>query len=310
MNDTPASDPLCKDLPKAKVSKDWKTYFFWLVPLGAACLAAYFIYINTDKGPKIHIYFADASGLQPGTSEVKYRGGVVGKVEDLKLTPDQQQIDVVVSLKKEARGLAREQSQFWIVRAQIGATQITGLGTVVSGDFITVEPGGGKPATQFQGLGEAPVVAPPTTLKIMLLTERVESIQPRAPVFYRGLQVGEVSKCDLGPDAQTIQITVEIQKPYIPLVRMNSVFWKAGGINVNVGLSGANLSAQSLKTLIAGGIDFATPDTSQKSAPPGTSFRLYEKPKDEWLAWSPAIQINESEAASRPVVAPNALGGL
>jgi paraquat-inducible protein B len=154
------------------------------------------------------------------------------------------------------------------------------------------------------------VVDVPGNLSIVLLTERVESIQPRAPVFYRGMQVGQVSKCDLGPQAQTIQVAVEIQKPYAPLVRVNSVFWKAGGINMNLSLSGANLSAQSLATLISGGIDFATPDVSQRSAPAGTSFRLYEKPKEEWLAWSPAISINPNEATSRPAMTPNDRGGF
>lgn len=308
MKPSDSSDQLCKDLPKAKVTRDWKTYLFWLVPLGAALLAAYFIYVNTDKGPKIHIYFADAAGLQAGRSPVKYRGATIGQVEDVRLMPDDKQVDVTISLKKEARGLAREKSKFWIVRAQIGLGQIRALGTIVSGDFVTVEPGGGKKATKFQGLAQAPVVTPPGTLSIVLLAGRTDSLQARAPVFYRGLQVGEISKCDLGPEAQTIQVTVRIEKPYAPLVRMNSVFWRAGGINMNFGLNGANISAQSFKTLISGGIDFATPDTSQKAALSGTAFRLYEKPREEWLAWSPAIHI--TEATSQPAMLQSVGGGL
>ena len=298
------------DLPRAKVSKDWKTWFFWLVPIGAACLAGFFIYSNMDKGPKIHIYFADASGLEAGKSDVKYRGGTIGEVDHVRLMPDQKHVDVTVRLHKAASAIAREGSKFWIVRAQIGAAQIRGLGTIVSGDYITVEPGGGKEQTKFQGLDEAPVVTPPGTLNIVLLTERVESLQPRSPVFYRGVQVGEISKCTLGPHGQDVQIFVDIQKPYAPLVRMNSVFWKAGGINVNLGLSGANINAQSFKTLLSGGIDFATPDTSQQSALPGTSFRLYEKAKDEWLAWSPAIDLDVSTATTQAAQAPIVGGGL
>ncbi|HWB52791.1 MAG TPA: MlaD family protein [Tepidisphaeraceae bacterium] len=308
MKKSAEADKSCENLPKAKVSRDWKTYLFWIVPIGAACLAAYFIYTNTDKGPTLHIYFANANGLQSGKSIMKYRGATVGEVKDLELTPDQKHVDVIVTLKKEASNLARENSKFWIVRAQIGAARLSGLGTIVSGDYITVEPGGGKHTTKFQGLAQAPVVTPPKRLNIVLIAERMDSLQPRTPVFYRGLQVGEVSKCELGPQAQTVHITLEIQRPYAPLVRMNSVFWRAGGINMNLGLNGANISAQSFKTLISGGIDFATPDTSQKPAMDGTAFRLYEKPQELWLTWSPAIKINVP--TTRPAISQSVGGGL
>ena len=314
MSESKASERECDgvkgDLPKAKVSKDWKAWLFWLVPLGAACLTGYFIYTNMSRGPKIHIYFSDASGLEPGKSDMKYRGGTIGQVDDIVLMPDHKHVDVTVSLHKAASGVAREESQFWIVRAQIGAAQIRGLGTIVSGDFITVEPGGGKEQTRFKGLDEPPVVIPPGNLRVVLLAERVQSLQPRSPVFFRGVQVGEITKTNLGAHGQTVEVTCDIQKQYAPLVRMNSVFWKAGGINLNLGLSGASINAQSFKTLISGGIDFATPDASQQSAPPGTNFRLYEEPKDEWLAWSPAIDINPNEAATHEAKNPMAGGGL
>ncbi|HET6250343.1 MAG TPA: hypothetical protein VFE47_21835 [Tepidisphaeraceae bacterium] len=89
---------------------------------------------------------------------------------------------------------------------------------------------------------------------------------------------------------------------------MNSVFWNAGGVDVNLSLKGAEISAQSFKALMSGGLDFATPDTSQKAALPGTSFRLYEKAKDEWLGWSPAIELDKKIPAVPPT--PIAGGGL
>jgi paraquat-inducible protein B len=297
------SGEACKDLPKAKVGRDWKTYLFWLVPMFAAALAGWFIYSDfVSKGPEVHIYFADATRLEAGKSPVMYRGATVGLVKDVRLMPDTKRVDVTVSLDQSAGGLAREGSRFWIVRAQVGAAQIRGLGTLVSGDYLTVEPGGGKPQTTFEGLGQAPVVAP-EALRIVLLSERRGSVKPRSPVFYRGVQVGEVASCELGRHSQTVRVLVDIQKRYAPLVRMNSMFWNAGGINVNVGLSGADISAQSFKTMIAGGIDFATPDTSQKAAFPGTSFRLYDKPQEAWLAWSPDIELGPDNGAAAAAAA-------
>src|SRR6185437_9405654 len=169
MNAAQPSQGPGQDLPKAKVGKDWTTYLFWIVPLGAAILAGYFIYTNTRKGPHIHIFFTDATRLEAGKSPLQYRGAKVGEVKDIQLTPDHKQVDVTVALKKSAKELARENSRFWIVKAQVGAAHISGLGTIVSGDFIAVEPGGGKPQTKFQGLADAPVVVPPGALRIVLL---------------------------------------------------------------------------------------------------------------------------------------------
>jgi paraquat-inducible protein B len=50
---------------------------------------------------------------------------------------------------------------------------------------------------------------------------------------------------------------------------------------------------QLAETLVSGGIDFATPDTTEKEAPRGTAFRLYDKPEDAWLAWAPRIKLGE-----------------
>jgi paraquat-inducible protein B len=282
-------------LPKAIIGKNWKSRLFWLVPLAAAAIAGFFIYSEVfSDGPTVHIYFKDAQNLEAGKSEVKYRGAQIGIVKALKLTKDHQSVDVSVSLNRGAMEVAREGSRFWIVRPQVGLAQIQGLGTIVSGNFITVDPGRGTNQTTFQGLAEAPVLDPEGAIRIVLLAERLGGVKERAPVFYRGIQIGQIFKCQLGPESQTIHILADIRTSYAPLVRMNSKFWNAGGIHVNIGLSGADISAQSAETLISGGVDLATPDISQKPVVAGTAFRLYDKPKDAWLGWAPHIQLEET----------------
>jgi paraquat-inducible protein B len=44
----------------------------------------------------------------------------------------------------------------------------------------------------------------------------------------------------------------------------------------------ANISAESSKTLISGGIEFETPPDFQNAATNGTVFIPTEKPEDEW----------------------------
>lgn len=286
------------DLPRAKIEKNWKTYFIWLVPVAALLLAAWFIYSNVFKGgPTLNIYFDSAEGLEKGKSEMKYRGARIGEVREIKLTKDHSRVEVTVALDKSASSVAREGSRFWIVKPQVGVAQITGLRTIVSGNYITVEPGNGKEQTRFTGLEAPPVVEPPGTLRIVLLAEKTGSLKEKSPVFYRGVQVGEVFKLDLGHESQTIQITVDIHQPYTPLVRMNSKFWNAGGIHANISLSGLNIAAESAEALLSGAIVFATPDTTEKKAPPQTTFRLYDKPEDAWLGWSPAIKLESTNSA-------------
>jgi len=292
MSNTPDRPRSLDDLPQARVEHSRKSWFFWLVPIAAAVLAGWFIYSDMFRGgPTLHLSFENAAGLQAGKSQLKYRGAEVGEVRDVKLAKDHQRVEITAVLKKSAESLAREGSRFWIVRAEVGAEAIRGLRTIVSGDYIAVAPGGGKRETKFTGLEEEPILEPGGVLKVVLLTERSGSLRKRSPIFYRGVQVGEVFDTRLGPESQTIHIDVHIKRHFAPLVRTNSKFWNAGGINFNISLSGADITAQSAETLISGGVDFATPDTTQPEAPEGTAFRLYDKPADQWLSWAPAIRL-------------------
>jgi hypothetical protein len=109
----------------------------------------------------------------------------------------------------------------------------------------------------------------------------------------------EVVSCRRSDDARQVILRVRVGEEYTPLVRMNSQFWNAGGINIHVGLfSGANISAESAQTLISGGIAFATPPDFQPVATNGVEFILNDKPADDWAKWSPAIPLQAVPEAS------------
>ncbi len=77
-------------------------------------------------------------------------------------------------------------------------------------------------------------------------------------------------------------------------MRENSVFWNASGIDVHFGLfSGAEIHTESLKSILGGGIAFATPDNKDmgKPAKPNARFPLHPKVKDQWLKWKPKIRL-------------------
>jgi paraquat-inducible protein B len=280
-------------LPKAKIEKSHLSLFLWLIPMAAALLCAW--YLGRDyifAGPTITIYFQNAGGLQEQTSLVQYRGVKIGEVQSLKLTQDRQRVAVKVQLDTAAASIAQAGSVFWIVRPELKLGAVSGLRTIVLGNYITVQPGHGARTNIFIGVEKAPI-EPIKALDIVLLAVKLDSLQPQSPVFYRGIQVGEVLDCRLSDDARDVLIHARISEQYVALVRLNSKFWNAGGIDFHLGLfSGAKITAESAQTLISGGVAFATPPDFQNAATNGAVFSLNEKSDATWEKWSPAIPLH------------------
>src|SRR5580692_9514103 len=86
-------------LPSAIIAKGHLTWLLWLIPLGAACLCAWFVYHDfVSTGPTITIYFQDADGLEEKNTQLKFRGATVGQVNGVALTKDSKQVRVTAQL--------------------------------------------------------------------------------------------------------------------------------------------------------------------------------------------------------------------
>ena len=105
--------------------------------------------------------------------------------------------------------------------------------------------------------------------------------------------MGAVQDHQLSTNATTVDIQVFIRQRYANLVRNGSKFWNVSGVDVRVGLfRGAEINVESLRSLVAGGIAFATPnDPKDVPAKDGMVFHLYDKPEKEWSEWTPEIRI-------------------
>ena len=299
MNNDPEDKTPSVALPKAKIRKTRHAWWLWLVPLGALALCAWFVfrdYIAT--GPVITIYFQDASGLEENNTQIRLLGATVGQVKRLGLTKDSKRVEVKARLAGSAKQLAKAGTVFWIVRPEFKVGAISGLRTIISGEYIAVRPGNGARTNVFVGAESEPIAEEQGALHLTLLMPSLRSVQEQSSIYYRGIKVGAVLKYQLSDDAQGIKIEARIHKEYAPLVRVNSKFWNAGGIDFRFGLfRGAEISAESAKTLLSGGIEFATPNELGDPAPDGAFFRLYDKPEDAWKDWMPRIHLDLTAGA-------------
>jgi paraquat-inducible protein B len=276
-------------LPSAVIKKGRLTWLLWLVPLGAACLCAWFAWQDViSTGPTIRMYFENADGVEVKNTEVKFRGANVGEVTGITLTKDGQHVMVTAQLDRSARNLAQAGSVFWIVRPELKVGSISGLRTIISGEYIAVKPGDGLATNSFNGVESEPVSSQPGSLEINLIATRLGSVEEQTPVSYRGIQVGEVLNYQLGGDGREVVIRACIWKEYAPLVRTESKFWNAGELSLHAGLfRGIEISADSPRAIISGGIEFATPPDAQNLATNGAAFIFNDTPDEKWKSWAP-----------------------
>jgi paraquat-inducible protein B len=59
-------------------------------------------------------------------------------------------------------------------------------------------------------------------------------------------------------------------------------------------LKGVEVDFESLRALVTGGIEFASPPNSGR-AKGGTVFFLHSEAKKEWLSWAPQIKLAPAE---------------
>jgi paraquat-inducible protein B len=285
MTEPTACDPDLPDLPEvpeAAVQKRKRQFsIVWLVPVVAALIGGWLIVkAFYEKGPVITITFKSAEGLEAGKTKIKFKDVEIGLVEEIRLGEDLSHVAVKAQLVKEAERFLSENSRFWVVRARVSASAIYGLGTVFSGAYIDVDPGPrGKSTNRFIGLEEPPIVTTGLPGRHFILeSERRESLEVGAPVYYRQLRVGEVVAYQLSADGSKILAKIFVHAPYHEFVRKTSRFWSASGVDLKMDASGIRLYTESLVSILVGGIAFDTFDGSpgpEEQAPEDSSFRLY-----------------------------------
>ncbi|CAM9798145.1 unnamed protein product, partial [Phaeothamnion confervicola] len=150
------------------------------------------------------------------------------------------------------------------------------------GSYIEIEPGQGAPQALFVGLESPPVVtADEAGKQITLMARKLGSIDRGSLVHYQGIVAGEVLGYEMANDYRSVLIHAFVKPPFDRMVRSNTRFWSASGLDLSVGPDGMRVKTESLQALLFGGIAFDTPD-GQDAGPDditGLVFTLHEDQK-------------------------------
>lgn len=309
-----------KDIAQATVlrKKRIRISVVWIIPILAAVVA---IGIAAQRfisqGPTITIAFKAGAGIEAGKTFIKYKEVKIGQVVAVELSEDFDKVLVRAKIAKHASRLMVEDAKFWIVEPRVTLSGVSGLETLLSGNYIGFEAGkSDEDARSFLGLDSPLAVMHEKGHKYVLKARSLGSIGVDSPVYYRQVNVGRVTAYNLASDGKSVEITVFVQSPYDQYVTDTTSFWNVSGFNVSISAGGMEVHTESLAALIGGGVAFDVPEFQSTGSPvaANTAFTLYrnrslamKQPDPEERRY--ALYLNES-VRGLSVGAPVTLFGL
>ncbi len=224
----------------------------WIVTAICALVAvALLIAAYGSSGTHIRIAFEDGHGIKPGDT-LRFRGIDVGEVVRVNVNSNLHGVTIHVELNDNASELAREGSQFWIERPQVGLARISGLDTVVGAKYVGVIPGeeSGGSQRDFVGIESPPVLRDGSSSQVIIRFDDGHGIATGDVVRHLGIVIGEVTAVHIASDLDSVTMHVRLSESAAKVARAGSQFWIE---RPELGLS----EIRGLETLIRGPyIDF------------------------------------------------------
>ncbi len=278
MTDIP--DAPDRDSHRAQATPQARLSPIWIVPLVAILIGAWLVYDNyRSRGPQITLVMGSAEGIEAGSTLIKTRNVEVGRVERVHLSEDLARVVITARMSPDTDAMLVEDSRFWVVKPRIGREGISGLGTVLSGAYIQLEPGQSEiDAREFE-VSDQPPVSPAGAegLRINLVSQLGNSLNVGDPVTYQGLIVGRVEEARFDAATRRMHHRIFIESPYHDLVTDSTRFWSASGFDLRLDSEGFRVNIDSLETLLGGGVTFGSPEDLPRgmAVEADTTFSLY-----------------------------------
>lgn len=284
----------------------------WLVPILALLVTIAVAWTSfANRGALIEIEFADATGITPGETKLRFREITVGQVEAVKFTSDLSSVSVQVRVDPDVAQYIDSEASFWIVRPKVTAQGVTRLDTVLTGAFIEGywDSEVSRKQTDFIGLERPPLVRSDAKGSwIVLQMDSADGISEGAPILYRGVQVGQMDHIRLADDgSDTVIANAFIEAPHDARLSSATTFWDTSGFSLSFGTSGVAFNVNSLSSLLQGGVAFDTFASGGQAVGTGQIFTVYP---DEDTARSNIFEKDQSDQLFLSMLVDNAVSGL
>lgn len=265
--------------------------WIWLVPVVAALMGLSLV-VRTwmQAGPDLSIEFDTAEGLEIGKTQLRYKNVNVGTVRSISFNQDRSKVVVQARLSKSVADLAREGTNFWVVRPRLDVSGVSGLGTLLSGAYIGVDAVEDSDVSQkatklhFLGLEAPPAVTHDRAGKRFILkASDLGSLDIGSPVYFRRINVGRVVGYSLDKTGHAVNVDVFVDAPNDQFVTNGTRFWNASGVDFSVNANGLKVRTQSLVSMVVGGVAFESVYSARDANTPAvadTHFELYATEAD------------------------------
>jgi paraquat-inducible protein B len=285
--------PLPEDLPRAipDAPRSKRLPFVWILPvLVVIVTAAVVVQQKLDQGPSIDIDFQSADGIEANKTKIRYKDVDIGDVTGIHVSKDRKQVVITARIHNDAGDYLVDDTRFWVVRPRLAGGNVSGLGTLVSGVYISVDVGRSNVKRRtFEGLEVPPIVTSDLPgREFVLHADDIGSLTVGSGVYYRHIVAGQVVAYSLDPGGNSVTIKVFIDKPYDDFVTLGTRFWQASGIDMSVDSDGVKLRTESLSSILEGGIAFQSLPNAPPAAPAAPADTVFQLFMDRERALLPA----------------------
>ncbi|MCH2161008.1 MAG: MlaD family protein [Phycisphaerales bacterium] len=284
------------EIPEAIVeTRSRQVSLAWIIPMIALGLVLLvLVQAWWNRGLAVTVDFRRGHGLEAGDA-VRLRDIEIGRVAALRLADNGTVVQVELAIDRDFARFMKEGSRFSIQRPQIDFGGVQGLDTLLGARYVKVIPGEGPPRRTFVGLESPPDVEDiaPGDLEIVLEANHRSGMRAGGVITYRGMLAGRIRSVELAPDAAHVEARGVVHARYAPLVRDNTRFFATSGLALELSLGGIRAEVDSIESMVAGGVGFATPPRAGQPVDAGGRFALAPEPEDDWLKWAPRVAIGE-----------------
>ncbi|WP_413113473.1 MlaD family protein [Thaumasiovibrio sp. DFM-14] len=239
------------------------------------------LFFDNPEHIEVTLYSDNTFGVSRGTA-VKHRGINVGQVKSSHL--DNNRIKTVLVIDNRYAHLLRKDNQFYVDSGLQASLTADGVNVdilpfhrliQVSLSFTSKGAQGLAAHYQLYPTKQAATTASNNqygTTRYQVIHKKKPGFDAGSPVFYRDIKVGKISEYVVNGD--NVIISLDINNAYTYLIDDQTIFWNYSGVTINAGLTGFNIEAGPVQTLLNGGIAFDKhPNTQNKQQ---GYFRLFD----------------------------------